>query len=142
MRVGRPVAICVAQLVADGHAEVGELEEQPDRLIGCLGDYEWPDPQPTALHVGFYRYPLESLPLPAEGCDDIRERYAVLGEEAGFCFEQEDADAARLRLPARVQARPLLGSVQLHHRPGLHRWRSGKRSRLMAPRSSCAVTRV
>ena len=94
-KVSEPVAICLAQLVADGHAEVGELDEQPDRLIGCLGDYEWPDPQPIALHVGYHRYALESLPLPADGCDDIRERYAALGEEVGFSFDQEDADAAR-----------------------------------------------
>jgi ParB/RepB/Spo0J family partition protein len=94
-KVSEPVAICLAQMVADGNAEVGELEEQPDRLIGCLGDYQWPDPQPVALHVGYHRYALDSLPLPAEGCDDIRERYAALGEEVGFGFDQEDADAAR-----------------------------------------------
>ena len=64
-------------------------------MIGCLGDYQWPDPQPIALHVGYHRYALDSLPLPAEGCDDIRERYAALGEEVGFGFDQEDADAAR-----------------------------------------------
>jgi ParB/RepB/Spo0J family partition protein len=94
-KASEPVAICLAQMVADGHAEVGELEEQPDRLIGCLGDYQWPDPQPIALHVGYHRYALDSLPLPAEGSDDIRERYAALGEEVGFGFAQEDADAAR-----------------------------------------------
>ena len=95
-KVSEPVAVCLAKLVADGHADAAELEEQPERLIGCLGDYEWPDPQPVALHVSSYhRYRLDGLPLPAEGCEDIHERYAALGEEVGFSFDQEDADAAR-----------------------------------------------
>jgi len=93
--VSEPVATCCVQLVADGHAEVADLEERPERLIGCLGDYEWPDPQPLALAVSEYqRYPLDSLPLP-DGCDDIRERAASLGSEVGFRFGQEEADAAR-----------------------------------------------
>jgi ParB family chromosome partitioning protein len=95
-KVSEPVAVCLAKLVVDGHAEAGELEEQPERLVGCLGDYEWPDPQPIALHVGGYqRYPLDHLPLPAEGCEDLHERYAALGEDVGFSFDSEDADAAR-----------------------------------------------
>jgi ParB/RepB/Spo0J family partition protein len=94
-KVSQPVAVCLARLVADGHAEASDLEEQPERLIGCLGDHDWPDPQPVALHVGYLRYTLASLPLPADGCEDIVERYAALGEEVGFSFDQDDADAAR-----------------------------------------------
>jgi ParB/RepB/Spo0J family partition protein len=95
-KVSEPIAVCLAKLVADGHTDAVELEEQPERLIGCLGDYKWPDPQPVALHVsGYHHYHLDGLPLPAEGCEDIYERYAALGEEVGFSFDQEDADAAR-----------------------------------------------
>ncbi len=94
-KVSEPVAVCCVQLVADGHAEVAELEERPERLIGCLGDYEWPDPQPIALAVSSYmHWQLDDLPLP-EGCDDIIERVAALGEPVGFRFGQEEADAAR-----------------------------------------------
>ncbi len=94
-KASEPVAVCLATMVAAGHADVAELEEQPGRLIGCLGDYEWPDPQPVALHLGYSRYPLDRLPLPAEGCEDIHERYAALGRELLFSFGDEDADAAR-----------------------------------------------
>jgi len=94
-KVSEPVATCCVQLVASGQAEAVELEERPERLIGCLGDHDWPDPQPVALTVSSYQhYPLEDLPLP-EGCDDIRERAAALGEQVGFRFGQEEADAAR-----------------------------------------------
>jgi ParB family transcriptional regulator, chromosome partitioning protein len=94
-KVSEPVAMCCVQLVAEGHAEAAELEERPERLIGSLGDFEWPNPQPLALAVSEYqRYALDSLPLP-DGCDDIRERAAALGSEAGFRFGQEEADAAR-----------------------------------------------
>ncbi len=95
-KVSEAVAIACVQLVVKDVVKVEELEERPERLIGFLGDYEWPDPQPIALGVSnYYQYPLESLPLPAEGCDDIRDRYASLGEEVGFRFDQADADAAR-----------------------------------------------
>jgi ParB family transcriptional regulator, chromosome partitioning protein len=95
-KASEPVASACVQLVVNHVVKVDELEERPERLIGFLGDYEWPDPQPIALGVSSYhQYPLESLPLPAEGCDDIRERHAGLGEEVGFRFDQEDADAAR-----------------------------------------------
>ena len=91
-----PVAVACVQLVANHVAKLDDLEERPERLIGYLGDYEWPDPQPIALGVSSYHhYPLESLPLPGEGCDDIRERHAALGQEVGFRFDQADADAAR-----------------------------------------------
>ncbi len=94
-KVSEPVAIACMQLVVKDVVKVEELEERPERLIGYLGDYEWPDPQPIALGVSnYYQYPLESLPLP-DGCDDIRDRYAGLGEEVGFRFDQADADAAR-----------------------------------------------
>ena len=94
-KASEPVAVCCVQLVADGHAEVAELEERPERLIGCLGDYEWPEPQPIALTVSSYQhYRLEDLPLP-EGCDDIAERVAAFGGPVGFRFGQEEADAAR-----------------------------------------------
>ena len=94
-KVSEPVAVCCVQLVADGHAEAAELEERPERLIGCLGDYEWPDPQPLALALSSYQqYPLDSLPLP-DGCDGIRERVEALGEPVGFSFGQAEADAAR-----------------------------------------------
>jgi hypothetical protein len=76
--------------------KVEELEERPERLIGFFGEYEWPDPQPIALGVSnYHHYPLDSLPLPADGCDDIHERHSALAEEIGFRFDQEDADAAR-----------------------------------------------
>ena len=94
-KVSEPVATACVQLVVNDVVKVEELEERPERLIGYLGDYEWPDPQPIALAVSnYHQYPLESLPLP-DGCDDIRDRYAALGEEAGFRFDQADADAAR-----------------------------------------------
>jgi len=94
-KVSEPVASCLAELVADGHATVDELEEQPDRLIGCLGDHQWPDPEPIALHVGYYAYALDDLPLPTEGCEEIRERYDALGQPVSFRFSDEDSDAAR-----------------------------------------------
>ena len=95
-KVSEPVAVACVQLVVNGTVEVDDLEQRPERVVGYLGDHEWPDPQPIALHVSsHYRYELDSVPLPAEGCDDIRERYAALGEEIGFCFDQADADAAR-----------------------------------------------
>jgi len=95
-KASEPVATACVQLVANGDVKVDDLEQRPERLIGSLGDYEWPDPQPIALGVSsYYQYPLDSLPLPAEGCDDIRERYANLGEEVGFRFDHTDADAAR-----------------------------------------------
>ena len=94
-KVSEPVAVCCVQLVANGHAALAELEERPERLIGCLGDYEWPDPQPIALTVSSYQhYRLEDLLLP-DGCDDIAERVAAFGEPVGFRFGQEEADAAR-----------------------------------------------
>lgn len=93
-----PVAVCCVQLVADGHADLTELEERPERLIGCLGDYQWPDPQPVALAVsGYQHYQLDDLPLP-EGCEDIAERTRALEAEygsVGFVFRDEEADAAR-----------------------------------------------
>jgi ParB/RepB/Spo0J family partition protein len=95
-KASEPVATACVQLVAKDVVKVEELEERPERLIGFLGDYEWPDPQPIALGVSrYYQYPLDSLPLPAEGCDDIRKRHANLGEEVGFRFDQQDAEAAR-----------------------------------------------
>lgn len=95
-KVSVPVACACAQLIAEGHVRPEELEERPERVVGCLGDYEWPDPQPIALQVSsYYQYEFEGLPLPSEGCDDIRARYAALGEEVGFCFDDQDADAAR-----------------------------------------------
>ena len=86
----------MSQLVAKGVAEVDDLEERPERLIGCLGDHEWPDPQPIALD----RLQLPALPArracrSRDGCDDIRERVEALGEQVAFRFDQEDADAAR-----------------------------------------------
>lgn len=97
-KVSEPVAAACVQLVADGHADVVDLEERPERLIGCLGDHEWPDPQPIALAVSSYQhYRPDELPLP-DGCDDIRERAAALAAEygsVGFVFGQEEADAAR-----------------------------------------------
>lgn len=94
-KVSEPVASSCVQLVVNDVVKVEELEERPERLIGYLGDYDWPDPQPIALAVSNYsQYPLESLPLP-DGCDDIRDRYAAIGEEVGFRFDQADADAAR-----------------------------------------------
>lgn len=94
-KASEPVAICCVQLVADGHAKLAELEERPERLIGCLGDYEWPDPQPIALAVSAYQhYRLDDLPLP-DDCDDIAQRVAAFGEPVGFRFGQEEADAAR-----------------------------------------------
>ncbi len=94
-KVSEPVAVCLAAMVANDDADAADLEEQPGRLIGCLGDYEWPDPQPVALHLGYSRYPLDHLPIPAEGCGDIHERYAALGREVLFSFGDEDADAGR-----------------------------------------------
>jgi ParB/RepB/Spo0J family partition protein len=95
-KASEPVANACVQLVANGVVKVEDLEQRPQRLIGFLGDYEWADPQPIALGVSSYHhYDLESLPLPAEGCDDICQRYAALGEEVGFRFDQADADAAR-----------------------------------------------
>jgi ParB family chromosome partitioning protein len=95
-KASEPVANACVQLVANQVVKVEDLEQRPERLIGFLGDYEWDDPQPIALGVSSYhQYPLDSLPLPAEGCDDIRERHAALGEQVGFRFDQEDADAAR-----------------------------------------------
>lgn len=97
-KVSEPVANACVQLVARGEADPGELEERPERLIGCLGDHEWPDPQPVALAVsGYQHYRLDELPLP-DGSDDIRERTAALEAEygsGGFVFGQEEADAAR-----------------------------------------------
>jgi ParB/RepB/Spo0J family partition protein len=95
-KVSQPVAVACTQLVASEVVKVEELERSPERVLGSLGDQDWPDPQPVALHVSSYHhYPLESLPLPTEGCDDIRERCSALGHEVGFSFDQEDADAAR-----------------------------------------------
>lgn len=93
--VSEAVACACVVLVVNGVCAVDELEERPERVIGCLGDYEWPDPQPLALAVSSHlRYPLESLPLP-QGCDDIPARVAALGMEVGFRFGHEEADAAR-----------------------------------------------
>ena len=120
-KISEPVATCCVQLVADGHAEATELEERPERLIGCLGDYEWPDPQPLALAVSSYQhYTLDSLPLP-DGCDDIRERVAGARRAGRVPLRPGGGGrGSRLRLPARDQARPLL-VARLHHRPRLHR---------------------
>lgn len=94
-KVSEAVATACVALVVKGVADIADLEERPERVIGCLGDYEWPEPQPLALAVSSYQhYPLDSLPL-AEGCDDIRERVEALGEPVGFSFGQEEADAAR-----------------------------------------------
>ena len=96
--VSQPVAVACVELVARGEADAADLEERPERLIGCLGDHEWPDPQPLALAVsGYQHYRPDELPLP-DGCDDIRERAAALEAEygsVGFVFGQEEADAAR-----------------------------------------------
>ena len=94
-KVSEPVASSLAQLVANGHATVAELEEQPDRLIGCLGDHQWPDPQPIALHIGYHAYSLDELALPDDGSDDIRARHEALGQDARFRFGDDDSDAAR-----------------------------------------------
>jgi len=95
-RVSEPVAVACAQLVATGAVELDDLEERPERVIGALGDFQWPDPQPVALLVSSYqRYPLDSVPLPSESGAEIHERYATLGEEITFRFAEEDADAAR-----------------------------------------------
>jgi len=94
-KVSEAVACACVALVVKGVADISDLEERPERVIGCLGDYDWPDPQPLALAVSSYQhYPLDSLPLP-DGCDDIRERVEALGEAVGFSFGQEEADAAR-----------------------------------------------
>lgn len=94
-KVSEPVACACVELVVKGVADISDLEERPERVIGCLGDYEWPDPQPLALAVSSYQhYTLDSLPLP-DGCDDIRERAEALGEAVVFSFGQEEADAAR-----------------------------------------------
>jgi ParB/RepB/Spo0J family partition protein len=94
-KVSEAVACACVALVVKGVADISDLEERPERVIGCLGDYEWPDPQPLALAVSSYQhYPLDSLPLP-DGCDDIRERVEAFGEAVGFSFGQEEADAAR-----------------------------------------------
>ena len=95
-KVSEPVAAAFCQLVANQVIKAEELEQSPERMVGYLGDYEWPDPQPIALAVSSYHhYPLDVLPLPAEGCDDIQVRCAALGQEVGFAFDQDDADAAR-----------------------------------------------
>jgi ParB/RepB/Spo0J family partition protein len=94
-KVSEAVATACVELVVKGVADVADLEERPERVIGCLGDYEWPDPQPLALALSSYQhYALDSLPLP-DGCDDIRERVEAFGEPVGFSFGQEEADAAR-----------------------------------------------
>src|SRR5207253_8948187 len=94
-KVSEPGASACVQLVANGNADVSDLEERPERLIGCLGDHQWPDPQPLALAVSSYQhYQLDDLPLP-DGCDDIRSRVEAFGEPVGFSFGQEEADAAR-----------------------------------------------
>jgi ParB family chromosome partitioning protein len=94
-KVSEAVACACVTLVVKGVADISDLEERPERVIGCLGDYEWPEPQPLALAVSSYQhYPLDSLPLP-DGCDDIRERVEALGEAVGFSFGQEESDAAR-----------------------------------------------
>ena len=94
-KVSEAVATACVELVVKGVADVADLEERPERVIGCLGDYEWPDPQPLALALSSYQhYTLDSLPLP-DGCDDIRERVEAFGEPVGFSFGQEEADAAR-----------------------------------------------
>jgi ParB/RepB/Spo0J family partition protein len=97
-KVSEPVAVACVTLVARGEADAAELEERPERLIGRLGDHQWPDPQPLALAVSRYQhYSLDALVLP-EGSDDIRERAAGLAAEygsVGFVFGEEEADAAR-----------------------------------------------
>jgi ParB/RepB/Spo0J family partition protein len=94
-KVSEAVACACVALVVKGVADIADLEERPERVIGCLGDHEWPEPQPLALAVSSYQhYPLDSLPLP-DGCEDIRERVEALGEAVGFSFGQEEADAAR-----------------------------------------------
>ena len=106
-----------------GDVKVDDLEERPERLIGCLGDYEWPDPQPIALA----RQQLPPLPArqPAAAGRRLRRhprtRTPALGEQVGFRFDQEDADAARsYGCLLEFKRRPLLVE-RLHHRPGLHR---------------------
>jgi ParB/RepB/Spo0J family partition protein len=94
-KVSEPVAVSCVELVAKGVCDVADLEEQPERVIGCLGDHEWPEPQPIALAVSSYmHYQLDGLPLP-DGCEDIRSRVAALGDQVGFSFDQQEADAAR-----------------------------------------------
>ena len=97
-KVSEPVAVACVTLVAAGKADAADLEERPERLIGCLGDHEWPDPQPLALAVsGYHHYRLDQLPLP-DGSDDIRDRTAGLASDYGsvsFVFGQPEADAAR-----------------------------------------------
>jgi len=46
-KVSEAVATACVALVAKDVADVADLEERPERVIGCLGDYEWPDPQPV-----------------------------------------------------------------------------------------------
>ncbi len=94
-KVSESVAVSCVELVAKGVAGVADLEERPERVIGCLGDYESPDPQPSALAVSSYmHYQLDDLPLP-DACDDIRSRVEACGEPVGFSFGQDEADAAR-----------------------------------------------
>ncbi len=46
-------------------ADVVELEARPERVIGCLGDHDWPDPRPIALAgSNNLRYRLDDLPRP------------------------------------------------------------------------------
>jgi ParB/RepB/Spo0J family partition protein len=94
-KVSEPVASACAALIGDGQAELSEFEQHPERVIGRLGDFTWPEPQPVAVAVSSYgRYPLDSLGLPAETLAELSERAAQLGVE-GFGFDRADADAAR-----------------------------------------------
>ena len=100
---------------------MADLEERPERLIGCLGDYQWPDPQPLALD----RLQLPALPAdrPAAPRRLRRHPRARRGARRAGRVQLRPGGGRRgsqLRLPARVQARPLLVE-RLHHRPRLHR---------------------
>ncbi len=132
-KVSSEVAEGCTALVGENHVEASALEGDPARVVTSLGRFEWrdddgePKPAPIALAVETWRpVPLDGLPITDEVREELRPRVEALGNDqwgdgASFRFGAEDADAARLRLPARVPRRRPVRHLKVRVRSQLHR---------------------
>lgn len=96
-KVSPEIASACAEAAAgdDGTAEL--LERNPGRAVAGVADE--PDGPPLVALRGYGGHLLEELPLPAEGVEDIHQRYAALATDGRgpvrIALGDEDADAAR-----------------------------------------------
>jgi ParB/RepB/Spo0J family partition protein len=96
-KVSPEIASACAEAAAgdDGTAEL--LERNPGRAVAGVADQ--PDGPPLVALRGYGGHLLEELPLPAEGVEDIHQRYAALATDGRgpvrIALGDEDADAAR-----------------------------------------------